>query len=562
MPDRIDRRSFLSRSLVGAAGIAAGMGGASLLAACGSSSPAGAGSSGARGGVSSLAPKRGGSLIFAVEAEQSGLDPATARFDESGVLYARSVYDPLTIIAGDGTVQPYLAQSVTPNQDYTVWTIKTRPGVAFHDGTPCDAAAVAASMNHYVSGQLGIVTMQPVQSIAATDAQTVTVTLKQPWIPFDYYLAGGIGGSIGYIVGPSVISQAAQSNVQVVPVGTGPFKYSTWVPNDHFSLVKNPNYWRPGLPYLDAITFRPIPDPDSRANSLLAGTVDMMHTDVATSIVQFQQNSSYGFVDDLQGVLGEPDMDFIMLNLQAPPMNDIRVRQAMAMAVNLNTYRSVINHNLNPASTQPFVPGSPYFAPTSYPSYNPTQAKTLVQQVAHDTGKPVSFTLGSTTSSAAVQAAELLQSDLQQVGMQVQLSQFQQAEFINNALAGKFQAYEWRQFAAVDPDLNYLFWSPTTIFGPPINEATNFARNTDGQVETLLQQGRTSSDPASRAEAYKGIARRMAQDLPYIFYDRAVWAVISKINVQNWNNPSTPEGAKAYGMLVGTIWPTQIWLGT
>jgi peptide/nickel transport system substrate-binding protein len=146
------------------------------------------------------------------------------------------------------------------------------------------------------------------------------------------------------------------------------------------------------------------------------------------------------------------------------------------------------------------------------------------------------------------------------VGMHVQREQFQQAELINNALAGKFQCYEWRQFGAVDPDLNYSWWSPKTIFGPPINEASNFARNTDPEVETLLQQGRTSSDPTVRAKAYQGVAERLAVDLPYIFSDRAVWAIISKSEVQNFNNPTTPAGSNAYGMIVGTIWPTEIWL--
>jgi len=496
-----------------------------------------------------------------VEAEQSSLDPAVGNFDESGINYARAVYDPLTIIASDGTVQPYLAQSVTPNTDYTVWTITTRPGVTFHDGTPCDAAAVAASMNYFIKGTLGFVTMQPVASVVATDPTTVTVTLKQPWIPFDYYLTGGIGAQVGYIVAPAVIAQAAANKSGIIkPVGTGPFVYSDWVPNDHFTVKRNQNYWRSGLPYLDELTFRPIPDGDSRANSLSAGTVDMIHTDVAQNILQFEQDPSYGFVYDLHGGLGEPDMDFIMLNLDQPPMNDIRVRKAMAMAINLDAYRSVINKNLNPSSTQPFVQGTPYYATTTYPSYDPTQAKALVQQIQQETGKSVSFTFGSTTSSAATQAAQFLQSQLHQVGMQVTLATFQQSDFINNALSGKFQAYEWRQFAAVDPDLNYLFWSPKTIFGPPINEASNFARNTDPQVEVLLQQGRTSSDPTVRAQAYQGIAERFAEDLPYIFYDRAVWAVVSKSKVQNFNNPTTPGGAKAYGMLVGTIWPAQIWL--
>lgn len=555
----IDRRSFLARGLLGAAGIAAaGVGGGTLLSACSSGSSRSV-NSGSRDGVSSAAPRRGGSLVFGVEAEQSSLDPALANFDESGVLYARSVYDPLTIISAGGSVQPYLAESVTPNGDYSQWTITARPGVLFHDGTACDAHAIANSMNHVISGELGSVALKPViESVVATSAQEVTVTLKQPWVPFDYYLTGGIGGNAGYIVGPSVIAQSSGSG-QVVPVGTGPFKYESWVPNDHFSLTRNPAYWRSGMPYLDAITFRPIPDPDSRSNSLLAGTIDIMHVDVAQIIDQFRTNSSYGFIDDLEGVIGEPDMDFILLNLDQPPMNDLRVRQAMAMAIDLGAYKQVINKSLNPESTQPFVPGTSYFAPTSYPAFNPSRAKALIQEVQASTGQPVSFTFGSTTSSAAIQAAQFLQSQLEQVGMKVSLAQFQQADFINNALAGKFQAYEWRQFAAVDPDLNYVFWSPTTIFG---SLSTNFARNTDPQVETFLQQGRTSSDPGVRAHAYQQVAERFAQDLPYIFYDRAVWAIVAEGRVQNFDNATTPSGAKAYGMIVGTIWPTQIWIET
>lgn len=206
MAEFIDRRSFLTRGAVGAAGlVAAGVGGGGLLSACSSGKPSST-IKGPRNGITSASPKRGGTLIFAVEAEQSSLDPATARFDESGVNYARSFYDPLTIIASDGSIQPYLAQAVTPNADHTVWTITTRSGVSFHDGSTCDARAIANSMNHVINGLLGAVTLAPViKSVVATGPSTVTVTLKQPWVPFDYYLAGGIGGQVGYVVGPSVI---------------------------------------------------------------------------------------------------------------------------------------------------------------------------------------------------------------------------------------------------------------------------------------------------------------------------------------------------------------------
>jgi peptide/nickel transport system substrate-binding protein len=558
LAESMDRRSFLARGMLGAAGLAAaGIGGAGLLEGCGSSS-SNATQSGPRNGVSTDTPTRGGSLNFAVEAEQSSLDPSVARFDESGVNYARSLYDPLTIIAADGSIQPYLAQAVTPNTDHTIWTITTRSGVTFHDGSTCDAPAVANSMNYIMNGELGSVTIKPlVKSVVASGPNTVTITLKQPWVPFDYYLAGGIGGQIGYVVGPSVI--ATPSSAQAKPVGTGPFKYVDWVPNDHLSVTKYDSYWRSGLPYLDSVTFRPIPDPDSRASSLSSGTVDIMHTDVAPIILSFKSNSSFGFIDDLDNTLGEPDMDFVLLNTSKAPFTDLRVRQAMAMAVNLNAYRSVINHDLNPISVQPFVPGSAFYAPTSYPAYDTSKAQSLIKQVQQDTGKSVSFTLGTTTSPSAVQAAQLLESMFNGVGMHVNISEFQQAELINNALAGSFQAYTWRQWGAVDPDLNYLFWSPTTanLFG---TLGTNFARDTNPAVEVYLQQGRQSSDMSVRAKAYQGVAEEFAKDLPYIMADRAVWSIVATGKVQNFNNPTTPSGTKAYGMIVGTIWPTEIWL--
>ena len=134
---------------------------------------------------------------------------------------------------------------------------------------------------------------------------------------------------------------------------------------------------------------------------------------------------------------------------------------------------------------------------------------------------------------------------------------------INDALAGQFQTVSWRQFAAVDPDLNYLWWSPTEIFGSGKSELNpNFAQNKDPVIQTLLETGRQSTNPAVRAKAYQQIAQRLNKDLPYIWNDRATWAIVSASNVQNFNNPTTPAGGKAYGMIVGTIWTPQIWIDT
>jgi len=564
VPDRIDRRSFLARGAVGAAGVAvAGMGAGGILDAC-SSSPGASNAAGPRNGITSATPKKGGSLIFGTEDEDQSFDPATGRFDETGVLYARTVFDPLTIVAADGSIQPYLAQSVTPNEDYSVWTIGVRPGVLFHDGTTCDAAAIAGSIEHFLTGELGISlspSLAKTNAISVTGTDTVTITLNQPWVPFPAYLTGGIGGQGGYIIAPKMI---ANKNGGMNPIGTGPFVFKDWVPNSHFTSTRNPHYWRTGLPYLDEITYQPITDADSRASALRAGTIDIMHTDVPEVILQFRDNSSFGYIDDSQHVVGEPDMNFIMCNLSADPVSNIKVRQAMAMALSSKQYSKIVDLSVCAPTNQPFIPGSPYYAVDSgYPAYSPSGAAALIKEVESETGKSVAFGLISTPDASSVKAAEYMQARLQAAGMQVTLSQTIEAQEINDALAGEYQTVSWRQFAAVDPDLNYLWWSPTEIFGSGKNELNpNFAQNRDPVVQTLLETGRQSTDPTVRAKAYQQIAQRLNVDLPYIWNDRAVWAIVSAGNVQNFNNPTTPAGGKAYGMIVGTIWSPQIWIDT
>lgn len=143
MSDRIDRRSFLARGAATGAGIAVIGTSGGLLAACGSSSGSGSGSgsgtaaaSSHSDGISTASPKLGGQLVFGTEAEEKGFSTTQGTFDTTGILYARTVFDPLAIIGADGTVQPYLAASITPNADYSVWTVTMRPNLVFHNGTP------------------------------------------------------------------------------------------------------------------------------------------------------------------------------------------------------------------------------------------------------------------------------------------------------------------------------------------------------------------------------------------------------------------------------------------
>ena len=150
MSDRIDRRSFLARGAATGVGLAAIGASGGLLAACSSGSSSSASGTGTGSHperrLHARRRSRAAQLIFGIEAEEKGFCTTQGTFDTTGILYARTVFDPLVILAADGTVQPYLAQSITPNADYTVWTITMRPNLIFHNGTPCDAAAVASQL--------------------------------------------------------------------------------------------------------------------------------------------------------------------------------------------------------------------------------------------------------------------------------------------------------------------------------------------------------------------------------------------------------------------------------
>jgi peptide/nickel transport system substrate-binding protein len=551
----MDRRSFLTRSAAAAAGLAM-VGEAGEVLGAGPALAA-ANNGPGRDGISTAKPKRGGHLVFGVDAEESGFNPTTARFDEVGVMYARTVFDPYTIITKSGGWAPYLAQSVTSNPDYTSWTVTVRPNVMFHDGTPCDGAAMLmnfeAQLNAYLTG---LVLKPIVDNFQQTGQYSVVVNLKSPFIPFPYYLAGGIGGQVAYPMAPAMIN--APNGGTDSPIGTGPFKFKQWIPNDFFTATANPNYWRSGMPYLDQITFKPVVDPTARSEALQAGTIDIMVTDTPQVNVLYKGKSQWSYIDDSGNPVGEPDMNCLQLNLQKAPFNDRTVRLAAAKALSSGSYSRIIDLGFNPPTNGLFVPGSPYYSNVSYPSYDVSAATSLVKQAERKNGGPISFSLGSTNSPEAVRAAEYMQSKFQAVGFKVTLATIEQNELINNALAGDFQAYEWRQFGAVNPDLNYIFWSTTTYANSGIS--INMARNYDPRVEAALQIGRTSTSSSARAAAYKKVNQLFAQDLPYLWNDRAVWAVVAKPSVENFNNPTSPSGQKAYGMITGSVWPTQIWL--
>jgi len=549
MTQSFDRRSFL------AGGLAVGAGAAALGVLGDAAGEAGAALTNGpgRNGISNAKPKRGGSVTFGIDTEESGFNPSTARWDEGGFLYGRTVFDPIAIVNAAGGVEPFLAESITSNDDFTSFTITLRPGIVFHDGTPLNGQALYTNIEKQATSVLtGPAFATNIQGASVTGPLAVTLTMKSSWAPFPYYLAQA---QTGYVAAPSMLNapDGGTSN----PVGTGPFVFQDWVPNSHMTATRNPHYWRKGYPYLDSITYKPIINYNSRADALVTGEIDMMHSNAPDNLLQFRGDRSWSYYDNSGQVVGQPTVQCVQLNTSAEPLNNATLRKAMAMAVNRTQYAKVIDKGIDAPMNGLFLPGSEYYTKTAYPAYDPAGAAKLVNQVQKETGKQPTFSLNSTSDPDTLRAAEFLQQALQQAGMKVNINILAQSTIINNALAGTYQATLWRQFGAVDPDLNYVWWTTELASGPL---ALNMARNVDPRIQTALVAGRTTDVKADRIKNYQEINQYLAQDIPYLWLARDTWAVIASPNVQNFANPTTLQGSKAVAFDEGVLWPTQIWV--
>lgn len=574
MPENYDRREFLNKATkLGAAFAVLGAGG-TLLDACGGNNDTNATTTTLKTSAAKIigvnqppkGQKLGGTITMGTEAEESGMDPTEAHYDSTGVCYARTVFDPLAMVTFDGLVVPYLAESITSAKNYTEWTITLRPNVLFHDGTPCDGKALTYCMQAFqASGLVNFaLTYWKKNAPKQSGPLSCTISMEAPWVSFPAWLAGYIGGQIAYIFSPTAFGKignaTSEAHFNSNPVGTGPFMFKRWDVNNFFSVVRNPHYWRKDalgrqLPYLDGFTFKPLIDVSARYEALEAKTIQIMHTDDDPTIIQIEANKNLDILLDNELRIGEPDCNFGMINLRDPMMKDIRLRQACAYAFSQPEYAADIGKGMVTPIAGPFPSPSPYYGPTSYPGYNLAKAQALVKAWSNDKngGKPPAVKYTTTTAQTSLTSATFAQDLFKTAGFDCSIGTVQQSALIDDALEGKYQIFAWRQFANIDPDLNYVFWATS-------GGAINFAGNFDPLIDKALDTARQTTDTATRVAAYQECSRRWAIDLPYIWASRDVWSVSAQKSLQNWNNPTTVTGNhRGVSMLSGIIWPTEMW---
>ena len=423
------------------------------------------------------------------------LDP---QFADANPLVIGQVFEGL-VARGDGGVRPALATKWLVAPDGVTWTFTLRPGVVFHDGTPFDAAAAAKSL---LTGR------KPFLASAAAGADPLTLTVVT---------AAPEGRFLSALATPAFAIVSPSSRVS----GTGPFRVPTGGENARpLTLERNDRYWRVDasgqkLPYLDKLVFNAVADPGTRLASIRAGNVDLIQ-DLAIA------DAATVRTDPSLQVAGRPPAAVLSLalNLSLAPMDDLRVRQAVAQAVSGRTIADRNYAGLATAASQLLPPAMLGYddSVTEFAKSDPAAAKKLLADSGHaNLEVDLWYVLdGPAWAPDMRRVAETLAADLAAAGIVVTLKTIDAITFAANVKENRYPM--WLALAtppSFDPD-EIL----GTAFIPPVvngqDQPTEAGGWTNREVAGLLRKARSEPDQSKRAELYKQVSKVVQREVPRI----------------------------------------------
>jgi peptide/nickel transport system substrate-binding protein len=501
-------------------------------------------------------PVTGGTIDVGLEAETNSWIPGEGTFGNSGVTVAFALYDPLVKRTADGDLQPYLAESIEPNDDLTVWTLALRPGVQFHDGTPLDAAALKTIFDEYltVPGASTAASLADVTAMEVVDDLTVRYTLAETNAAFPDVLTGAPGWPFSPTAA-ALFGEDAGAN----PVGTGPFRFVDWQRDNRLVVEKNENYWQEGLPYLDGITFRPIPDEDTRLASLQSGDIDVAQTLRQSTIARARALDAVDNYEHLGNNSGGA-----LINTTRPPFDDVRVRQALAYALDHDAL-AALRDGMTPPATQYVSPDSPFYseeAAEAFPGSDPDKAQELYDDYVNDpqrsdglpVGTPLSLRFTCPPDPSLSELSQLYESFWSGLGIDVELAAVEQATLIQNAIARDYDVQCFRFSNEEDP-----FYILNDAFTPG---TLNFTGYTSPVIDEQLEVLRTTTDVQKRQDAVETISLHLAENVPNMFTSYTLTDVAVQDTVKNVGGWEFPDGTEGDGVpgastMWGHVWTTE-----
>jgi peptide/nickel transport system substrate-binding protein len=464
------------------------------------------------------APKRGGTLLIGNDREIVSFDPTV----QNGNAIANAVYDLLLRLTPDGTVAPYLAQSMETTDDGRTWRMGLRPGVLFSDGTPLDADAVVINTQRHIdapASPAGVYARQ-IEQMTALDPLTVEFRLKNPLGDFPVVFTQGIfAGTLGMIVSPAALARYGD-DIGNHPVGAGPFVITNWLRDNRMELTRNEHYWQEGMPYLDGLEVRPLSDTETRYATMVNGDVDMIYGGYNVELVRAYTNPAFR-------VYYGPGSGgfFFTFNFARKPFDDRRMREAVTRAIDVRALAASQYSNQLIGSDSLFAADSPYHSAAAsdiWPGYDPERAKQLVQEYVADGG---SAHFSFSTSRSEVTLGEFVQAQLSAVGMDVEVRYYDLAEFTSRLLQGG-------DFELISNLAGFDYPFPAAQRLLQTGGAINFGKYSNPEVDRLLGEAAATTDPAERARVYQQVELLVNQDLPLLFLSRSYLSTITKPDVK------------------------------
>lgn len=456
-------------------------------------------------------PIYGGTLTIALSAEPPGLDPTTSPAATIKRVVHYNMLEGLLKVDRNGKVVPALAKSYNISKDGREYTFNLYQGIKFHDGSPCTAEDVKFSFERLLDPKTAAVNRKyymGVESIQVINPLTVKFKVKKFDSNFLFNVARGDA---------VIVSRQAIDRLKSQPVGTGPFRFVEWKRGDSVVMVRNPDYYVKGIPYLEKVVFKFIPDPSAQLAALRAGDVDVLAYDLSP------ENAPMLEKDPRFKVLkGHTTTDVIMaINNSRKPFNDPRVRQAITLAIDRKAiiegavagYGSPIGSHMDPTN--------PYYIDLSglYP-YNLEKAKKLLAEAGYPNGFEAVLKLPEPYAYAR-RSGEIIADQLSKVGIKLTLEVIQWGQWIDRIF--KNAEYDLTVIGHAEPFDIEIYGRPNYYF-----------RYHNPKFQELIKKAEEEMSEPARKKIYEEAQRMLADDFvnAYLFVYPALPAM--KKEVTNW----------------------------
>ncbi|WP_236967113.1 ABC transporter substrate-binding protein [Microbacterium aurantiacum] len=435
-------------------------------------------------------------LIAAIGGEPDQLDPQrTSSYFAFEVL--ENVFD--TLVAPDENLemQPALAESWEVSDDQLTWTFDLRDGVTFHDGSEFTSEDVVYSYRRIIDEQLANAwKFAAITDIAAPDDDTVVITVAQP--------TPNLLSNLGGFKGMAIVQQenVESGDITTAPIGTGPFSVTGYSSGDRITLAANSDYWG-GAPELAGVEYRFISEPATALAALRAGDIHW------TDVVPPQQVSELESDDTVQlGLTPSSDYWYLALNEAREPWNDVRVRQALAYAIDRDAIVQAVSYG-TAALNQLAIPEQSVWY-TAYDEYSTDldTAQALLDEAGF-TGGTLDL-LATSDYPETVTAAQIIASNLEPLGIDVEIRQPDFSTWLDEQNTGNFDMLMMGWLGNIDPDDFYYAQHHS-------DGASNAQKYSNAEVDALLDAGRIETDPEARKELYAQAATIIADEVSYIY---------------------------------------------